>query len=575
MLRLSITERMRLAALGVDRTRRAAVAQALGSPLLRWRYGSPIAERLLIVPQDLRTADPSLWHEFKLGQFGLAGTIAHIDDSSPFEIEPPSKGWARALHGFSWLRHLAAVDSDDARELARGLAVEWTVRHGNGSGVAWEPAVAARRLISWISHAHVLLDGGDQASYDALTESLGRQLVRMSASWRDAPQGHPRLIALTSLVLADLCIAGHDRQLTGVERAFSEELSRQILEDGGHISRNPAVLVELMLDFLPLRQCFAARDRPAPPVLATATDHMLRMLRKLRLGDGRLARFNGMGVASPAALATVLAYGDAEAPLTAGPGNSRYVRIERGATIVIADVGAPPPLELSGEAHAGALSIEVSVGTRLMFVNGGSPGLSGHEWRATSRSTAAHSTLVLDEKSSSRLLRHAGLEVMAGGVPIRGPDHVRAKIADTAGSVTLDAEHDGYLGRYGLMHKRQLTLSDDGLQIEGVDRLAPQRGTMRLKRDLPFSVHFHLHPEVQCTAASRQSATIVLGDGATWRIAVEGASLSVEESIHFANSSGPRQSQQIVLRGATAGETEVRWRVFQAARLRHDEATTG
>ncbi len=566
MLRLSITERMRLAALGVDRTRRAAVAQALGSPLLRWRYGSQVADRLLIVPQDLRTADPSLWHEIQLGQFGLAGTIAHIDDRSPFEIEPPSQNWARALHGFSWLRHLSAVESDASRDLARTLAVEWTVRHGNGSGVAWEPAVAARRLISWISHAHVLLDGGNQASYDALTESLGRQLVRMSASWRDAPHGHPRLLALTSLVLADLCIAGHDRQLTGIERAFSDELSRQILDDGGHVSRNPAVMVDLMLDFLPLRQCFAARDRPAPPVLDTSVANMLRMLRKLRLGDGRLARFNGMGVASPAALATVLAYGDAEAPLDGHAGQSRYVRLERGETILISDVGPPPPIELAGEAHAGALAFEVSAGTRMMFVNGGAPGLSGQTWRPTARSTAAHSTLVLDEKSSSRLLRHAGLEALAGGVPIRGPEHVRSKLSELGDTLTLDAEHDGYLGRYGLMHKRRIVLSADGKSIEGADRLTPPRGQLRLKQDLPFSIHFHLHPEVQCTEAGRQSATIVLGDGAAWRVTVEGASLSVEESIHFADSSGPRQSQQLVLRGATAGETEVRWRVAELAR---------
>lgn len=561
MLRLSIAERMRLAALGVDRTRRAAVAHALGSPLLRWRYGSQVADRLLIVPQDLRTADPSLWHEYQLGQFGLAGMIAHIDDHSPFEIEPPSPGWSRALHGFSWLRHLAAVDGEASGVLARKLAVEWASRHGNGSGVAWEPAVAARRLISWISHAHVLLDGGDQSSYDVLTESLGRQLVRMSASWRDAPHGHPRLTALTSLVLADLCIAGHDRHLTGVERAFSDELSRQVLDDGGHISRNPAVMVELMLDFLPLRQCFAARDRPSPPALDKAVANMLLMLRKLRLGDGRLARFNGMGVASPAALATVLAYGDAEVPISADAGASRYVRLERGDAILIADVGTPPPLELAGEAHAGALAIEVSIGTRMMFVNGGAPGLSGTNWRAASRSTAAHSTLVLDEKSSSRMLRHPGLEAMAGGVPIRGPEHVRGKITELAGVLTLDAEHDGYLGRYGLLHKRRVAMSPDGTSIDGLDRLAPPRGQLRLKQDLPFAIHFHLHPDVRCVAADRHSATIVLGDGAAWQVTVDGASLSVEESVHFADSSGPRQSQQLVLRGATAGETDVRWRV--------------
>lgn len=564
MQRLSMTERVRLAALGADRGRRVAIARAMGSPLMRWRYGSPVADRLLIVPQDLRSADPSLWHEIELGQFGLAGSIAHIDARSPFDIVPPTEGWARALHGFGWLRHLAAVDSEEANEFARRLAVEWSLRHGSGSGIGWEPAVAGRRLISWLSHAGFLLDGGDQKTYDTLTESLGRQLVRMSSGWRDAPTGLPRLLALISLVLADLCVAGHERQLAGAERAFSEELARQILADGGHISRNPAVLVELMLDFLPLRQCFAARDRAIPPVLSTAMSEMLKLLRFLRLGDGRLARFNGMGVASPAALATVLAYGDAEAPTAAVSGPSNYVRLERGSLIIVIDAGSPPPLELAGEAHAGALSMEVSFGSHLMFVNGGAPGPADQDWRPVSRATASHSTLVLDEKSSSRLLRHSMLEAMAGGVPLRGPETVRLAVADERGTISFDGEHDGYLERYGVLHKRHMMLAADGRRIDGTDRLLPPRGALRLKRDVPFAIHFHLHPEVRCPSSHQHSATMVLGDGSTWYFSIEGATLAVEESIHFADSSGPRRSLQLVARGVTPGESEVRWRVEAA-----------
>jgi uncharacterized heparinase superfamily protein len=560
MQRLSISERVRLAAIGADRTRRAAIAQALGSPLLRWRYGSPAADHLLIVPQDLRTADPSLWHEIKLGQFGLAGAIAHTGDQSPFEIVAPTDSWTRALHGFGWLRHLAAVESEDARALAQRLALEWTVRHGGGSGVSGEPAVAGRRLISWLSHASLLLDEADSKTYDALTESLGRQLVRLSASWRDVPPGHPRLLALTALVLADLCIAGHDRQLEGAEKAYSDELTRQILSDGGHVSRNPAVLVELMLDFLPLRQCFIARDRPVPPAMIEAMARMLKMLRHLRLGDGRLARFNGMGVASPAALATVLAYGDSEGHPDGVIGASRYVRMERGGAIVLVDVGSPPPIDVSGDAHAGTLSFEMSVGNHLLFANGGAPGPSDQGWRAVSRATASHSTLELDEKSSSQLVRHAGLEAMTGGVPMRGPEQVQATLMVNEGALLLDSRHDGYLGRHGLLHRRRLTLAASGRRIDGEDWLVPPRGPLRLKRDLPFAIHFHLHPEVRCTEADLASATLLLPDGACWRFTCEGTALSVEESIHFSDSSGPRHSLQLVLRATTPGESEVRWR---------------
>lgn len=567
MQRLSITERVHLAALSADRARRAAVARALGSPLLRWRYGSAVAEQLLIVPQDLRTPDPSLWHEIQAGQFGLAGCIAHIEQASPFDIKPPTPGWARALHGFSWLRHLEAADAHEARALARRLAVEWSVRHADRSGLPWEAAVTGRRLISWMSHATMLLDGADGKSYDALTDSLGRQLVHLSASWRDAPAGHPRLLALIALVLADLCIAGHDKHLAAAERAFSEEIVAQILSDGGHVSRNPAVLVELMLDFLPLRQCFASRGRPVPEVLVTAMGRMLKMLRHLRLGDGSLARFNGMGVATPASLATVLAYDDVEARAAVALGASRYARLERGPTIILADLGAPPLLELAGEAHAGTLSIEVSVGPHLLFLNGGAPGHSDGDWRAASRATASHCTLVLDDTSSSEMLRNTRLEGFAGAPPIRGPVTVRGGLeADRdADAPVITGEHDGYRARYGLLHQRRVGLSADGMRIEGVDRLKAPSGSMRLKRDAPFAIHFHLHPDSRCVDATPQSATIMLAGGAKWTLTAEGAKVTVEESIHFAESAGPRRSLQIVLRGTTPGETEVRWRVTAAA----------
>ena len=48
-------------------------------------------------------------------------------------------------------------------------------------------------------------------------------------------------------------------------------------------------------------------------------------------------------------------------------------------------------------------------------------------------------------------------------------------------------------------------------------------------------------------------------DGQRWRLKADGAALSIEESTYFANSAGPRPALQIVLRGATYGESEVNW----------------
>lgn len=558
---LDIKDRVRIAFLAADRSRRGFVAHLLNSKPFRWRYGAPSAEQLLIVPQDLRTADPSFWHEIDADQFGLAGTIATLDGHSPFDIVPPNPGWARSLHGFGWLRHLNAVDHKDAQDAARRLAVEWTLRHRSGTGIAYEPAVIGRRLISWITHANFLLDDADQRTYDAITDSLGTQIIRLSAVWRDAPDGYPRLLALIALVLSDLAVAGHERHLASSQNALAEAIGRQILPDGGHISRNPGVLVELLLDLLPLTQCFIARGRAAPPVLTSAVRRMIPMTRLMRLGDGLLARFNGVGNASPAGLATVIAYDEDPSLVLSSAVQSGYVRLSKGPTTVIADVGPSPPLEFASEAHAGCLSFEMSVGTRLLFVNDGTPGCADRDWRAVSRSTASHNTLCLADKSSSKLVRHKGLEMLLGAPPIQLPSEVAWTARDVDGAVELEATHNGYLSRFGFLHRRRLLLEESGQRLIGVDRLEPLRHT-RQHRDVPFAIHFHLHPDVVCQPANNASVVVLdLADGRHWRFLAQGASLSIEESTFLADSVGPRSSLQIVLRSRTAGDSEVRWLV--------------
>ncbi len=284
------------------------------------------------------------------------------------------------------------------------------------------------------------------------------------------------------------------------------------------------------------------------------------MLRTMRMGDGMLARFNGMSIAVPAGLATVLAYDERPDAVPGSAKESGYVRVERGGTIVIMDVGGPPPLEHAGGAHAGCLSFEMSTGTQLLLINGGAPGPADANWRATARATASHNTLCLAEASSSRLIRHAGLEDLIGSAPIRGPTSTSVQLEEHGGNIELAASHNGYVGRYGLVHQRRLALNANGRRLLGIDTLSGQRSETRLRLDLPFAIHFHLHPDVVCQRAETPGlATLTLKGGETWTFSVEGAELTIEDSTYFADSAGPRRAMQLVARGATFGATEVRW----------------
>src|SRR5262245_61925823 len=89
-----IAERARLSLFVARRALLLAVARLNAHPLLRWRFAATGTDRLLIAPQDLRTADPTRASEIYSGRFAFAGKIVICDGRSPFEMLPPSEEWA-------------------------------------------------------------------------------------------------------------------------------------------------------------------------------------------------------------------------------------------------------------------------------------------------------------------------------------------------------------------------------------------------------------------------------------------------------------------------------------------------
>lgn len=553
-------EHVGLALLAMQRAGRRTLAHMRRSRLLLWRYSSPAAEELLLTPPDLRALDASFADEVAAGSFGLAGAVANLGGRSPFAVEPPSLLWARELHGFGWLRHLEEARTVEDRAIAHKLASDWIARSRGHLEHAWEPEVVGRRILSWLSHAGLLLDGADRKRYSAVMRSLTEQITYLTTAWRDAPDGYPRLIALIGLVHAALCIAGHDRQLAQAQALLVAELERQVPADSGHISRNPWILVELLLDLLPLRRCFAARSKAPEPVLLASILRMTAMLRHLRLGDGALARFNGMGAGERDALANVLAYDEGVSALPPKALRSGYARLERGSTVVLVDAGAPPPMELAGAACAGCLSFELSSGPELVLVNGGFPGPAEASRRPVARSTSSHNTLCLGERSSARLIRDARLEREIGGAPLQHPDVVTCAVREADGGIGLEASHDGYVEGLGLIHTRALKLDATGSRLEGLDQLAPETGVVRFAWDVPYSIHFHLHPNVEARAGTApEIAELWLDSGELWQLTAAGAAVSIEGSLYFADAGGPQSAQQVVLRAQCYGASEVSW----------------
>jgi uncharacterized heparinase superfamily protein len=560
MSRVSVAERAKLSALLLRGGFRKLGSRLSGHPLLRWRFFPGKADRLIIAPQDLRTSDATRAAEIYAGRFAFAGKVVICDGRSPFEVIPPSDEWAVGLLGFGWLRHLRAAESGITRANARALVDEWITLQGSWHATAWRPDILSRRILCWLCQSPLLLNDADVRFYRRFMRSLGRQVRTLRRTAHNARDGVPKLQALIALTYATLCMAGQSRYLKKSARRLVDELERQILPDGGHISRNPDALIELLLDLLPLRQAFSSRNVAPPPALLNAIDRMMPMLRFFRHGDGNFAHFNGMGATPADLLATVLAYDDARgAPLSAAP-HSGYQRIEAAGTVLLMDTGRPPPITLSQEAHAGCLSFELSSKIQRIVVNCGIPTTSRETWRQIARATAAHSTVTFNDTSSCRFLESGALKHLMFGAPIIGGlTDVRVTRDDRPDSVVLQASHDGYADRFHVIHHRSLMLMRDGRRLDGEDSFE-LANTSRDSGSDEFAVRFHLHPSVKANRRTDgHGVMLLMPTRKVWTFNTFEHEVEIEESVYLGGAEGPRRTVQIVIYGHARKSPTVRW----------------
>jgi uncharacterized heparinase superfamily protein len=290
----------------------------------------------------------------------------------------------------------------------------------------------------------------------------------------------------------------------------------------------------------------------APAALQEAIGRMAPMLRFFRHGDRRLALFNGSVEEDGILVDLVLTRSESKGRAPAQAPQSGYQRLQAGHSLVIVDIGRPPPLGSDEHAHVGPLSLELSHGRERIIVNCG--GYRGRQpaWRLAARASAAHSVLVVRDTNA--------IEIRDDGSLGHGPLTIRCERAEEGGHQWIAASHDGYRHRFGLTYARELYLSADGGDLRGEDKLTGRSG-------VAYAVRYHLHPAVEAALVNDGTAArLRLASGAIWQLRATGADISLEDSIYL-GSGEPRPTRQVVLSGTTgASGAVVRWAIRREGR---------
>ncbi|MEN3929510.1 heparinase II/III family protein [Microvirga sp. W0021] len=523
--------------------------------------------RLLFAPQDLRTGDATIASDIYSGFFVFSGRAVTTSGRSPFEYEPPTEAWGEALYSFGWLRHLRAANTALAQANARALVDDFLNQSADLPKISNRTDVKARRLMAFICQSPLLLEGADRGFYQRFLKAIGRTVRELERDARSFQSARFRLIAAIACCYAGLCSEGLELQLQKTTRILLKELDEQIFPDGGHISRNPSLLIEYLFYLLPLRQLFSSRGVDMPPALIGAIDRMIPMIRMLRHGDGNVARFNGMATTDADYLATLLLYDEVRAkPILHAP-HSGYERLEAGRMVILVDAGKAPPFEHSTETTAGTLSFEMSYGEQQIVVNCGSPYYAKPDVRQAARTTAAHSAASIDRASTMTFLTISGKGIIRwlsewlvgrlGCIVLSGPARVQCERGNWNNGTMLSASHDGFSRGFGVSHERRWFVSEDGLRINGEDVFQGAVGSNEV------TLRFHLAPTVRAAKAEQSDAIILaMPDGDLWQFDASPAA-RIEDSVFFASSLGAKKTLQLVVSFRLNEANTVRWRFFR------------
>lgn len=512
--------------------------------------------RLVAVPRDHVAGDRERGDLLLMGKLGCGNEEVALSSVNFSEIGART-ALARDVQGFSWLRDLAASASrEKGARLAEAIAGRWLIAHGTRVDEAWAPELWGERVLFWTAYAPYVLSSRDAGYRSALLNTLSRGARHLDSAADKAPPGMPRITAWAGAVVAALTVQGAISRLSRAESGLMRALAGAQFEDGGLMSRSPLEQL-LLVDRLGLvRAAYSAAKQSQPDALENSAAAALAALHGVTMGDNALSSWQGGNPGEPARLAALIeGCGLRARPLRQARGWG-YQRLSALGTIIVVDAAPPPPVRMAAGGCASTLAMEISDGAQRLVVNCGGPGLMPtalpDELVQALRSTAAHSTLILDDTNSTA--------IHPDGTLGKGVTDVAVERSEDNDCSRLEASHDGYVKGFGLVHQRRLSLGNDGKEVRGEDRLIP-RGRKRIKESAPFAIRFHLAPGVEATVTADGMGAILRSAGAPpWNFRCRGAMLQVEESLFIDGRAQPQPTLQLVVVGEISGVGgEIAW----------------
>ena len=236
-----------------------------------------------------------------------------------------------------------------------------------------------------------------------------------------------------------------------------------------------------------------------------------------------------------------------------------YAILKNKNSILAMDIGSSPSKKFSNNYQGGALSFEFFYKGEKLISNCGYFQEFKNKFNIISKSTATHSTLVIDNHSNCSFRNNTLYKTIDHGLKTNNYD-----IINEDNYWLIKSSHNGYLKKFGIIHERSLEFFVDNDRLVGSDKIISKKHLLTKK----FDIRFHMLPGVKLTKTLDNKTVLIEIENSGWKFSANCETINIESGIYFGNKNLSQENQNICISGIIKQlEHNIKWK-FEKIKLR-------
>ena len=460
------------------------------------------------------------------------------------------------LHSFLWL---ARLDRKNSKNITKLIIKSWNNNFFNYESNTWEMEITAKRVIAWISNTDITLEGSDKVYREEFFLSLIKQSNFLLKNLKNLFYNPTKIICCAAIILSGIAFKENDLNYKIGTKELEKIIKNFFDENGFPKSRNPEEVFVSLKYLILIREWFKEAQKPIPDFLNEIIIKCGNCYAILSSNNNQFPLFNGATEIDNKNydhfLKTLKYKFDSKKNVVGD-----LILIKKKKFQLSMDCGNPPPSIFSKNYQAGCLSFELTANKQKIICNSGYGKYLSPKLKSLSRSTAAHSTLYLNDTSSCTFQKNESINKIYGNLLLQKHKIIRKDLVEDKEFYYISASHNGYEKRFGYIHRRSIKISKKEEKIFGIDEL---KKTKNNSNSLIYFVRFHIYPDTKIVKTKAGNSVIIsLSNGDGWILESKTNNLEIEKNIYLGNKNKISNNESISISGKINDETvSINWEI--------------